>query len=64
MGGKKAFEELVKIDPGVKVIATSGYSDDTTFAEYKNMGFKDFVGKPFSIEQLSTVLSKALNSEK
>ncbi|MBN1622452.1 MAG: PAS domain S-box protein [Endomicrobiales bacterium] len=63
MGGKLAISELLKIDPNVKAVASSGYSDDSTAAEHKNLGFKEFLGKPYVPEKLSKVL-KSIKAQK
>ncbi len=47
MGGKECLEELLKIDPQVKVLIASGYSADSSMQETIQMGAKGFVGKPF-----------------
>ncbi|MBN2534922.1 MAG: PAS domain-containing protein [Spirochaetales bacterium] len=51
-GGKSTMEELVKIDPGVKAIVSSGYSGDPLIAEYEKYGFIDYLVKPYKIEEL------------
>ena len=56
MGGKEAVRELIKIDPGVKVIVSSGYSNDPIMAEYKKYGFSGVIAKPYRIKDLSEVL--------
>ncbi len=61
MGGKEAIEELIKIDPDIKALVSSGYATDPIMAEYRKYGFSGVVPKPFSIEQLSTALGKVLN---
>jgi len=56
MGGKEAIAMLLQMDPGVKGIVSSGYSNDPVMAEYNEYGFRGVVTKPFDIEQLSRVL--------
>ncbi|MEN6350781.1 MAG: PAS domain S-box protein, partial [Syntrophomonas sp.] len=56
MGGKKALEKLLEIDPGVKVIVSSGYSHDPIMSQYHEWGFKGLLAKPYSIGELAKVL--------
>ena len=39
MGGKETMEKLLRIDPQVKAIVSSGYSDDPVMANFKEYGF-------------------------
>jgi len=63
MGGKKTIEKLLEIDPKVKAIVSSGYSNDPIMAEYDKFGFKGVVTKPYSAEQLITVTNEMLNKK-
>jgi PAS domain S-box-containing protein len=56
MGGKEAIRKLLELDPGAKVIVSSGYGNDPIMAEYAQYGFSGVVSKPFKIETLSSVL--------
>ncbi|UNC91338.1 PAS domain S-box protein [Candidatus Contubernalis alkaliaceticus] len=60
MGGKDTLKELLKKDPEVKAIVSSGYSEDSSIANYKGYGFKGAIKKPFSIEKLSNVVHNTL----
>ena len=55
MGGKMALSELIKVDPDVKVIVSSGYSSDA-LSNYKKYGFYDVIPKPYRLQELSKVL--------
>ena len=61
MGGKEAIVKLLQIDPGVKAIVSSGYSNDPVMAEHAVYGFSGVVTKPFDIEQLSKVLHHTIS---
>jgi PAS domain S-box-containing protein len=59
-GGKEVVKELTKIDPAIKVIAASGYSNDPVMANYKAYGFNGILPKPFTIKDVGFVLKKVL----
>ena len=59
MGGKEAVEKLKAIDPGVKAVVSSGYSNDPVMADFTKYGFIDVLVKPYRLEELSRVLRKA-----
>ncbi len=61
IGGKEAIERLISIDPDVRAIVSSGYSDDKVMSEYEKYGFKGVLSKPYNIEGLSKVLHKVIN---
>ena len=44
------------MDPGAKVIVSSGYSDDQVMIDPEKYGFCGIVAKPYSMEQLRNVL--------
>jgi len=56
MGGKEAMETLLQLDPAVKAIVSSGYSDDPVMARYGEYGFRGAVTKPFRFEELGRVV--------
>ncbi|HIJ77879.1 MAG: ATP-binding protein [Desulfobulbaceae bacterium] len=61
MGGKETMEKLLKIDPQVKAIVTSGYSNDPIMANYKDYGFKGVLNKPFQVKDLGDEIHQILN---
>ena len=62
MGGREAIKELIAIDPQVKAIVSSGYSDDPAMAEYQKYGFSGVIAKPYKINELSHVLLEVITS--
>ena len=64
MGGEEAIKKLIKIDPGVKAIVSSGYSDDPIMSNFREYGFSGVLLKPYIIQELSEVLHKVMYEEK
>jgi PAS domain S-box-containing protein len=61
MGGKEALRHLQKLDPHVRAIVSSGYSNDPVMAEYGEYGFSGVVCKPFNMHQLQEVLKDSVH---
>jgi two-component system, cell cycle sensor histidine kinase and response regulator CckA len=53
---------LLKIDPHVKAIASSGYSDDPVMAAPEKFGFKGKLNKPYLQHELIQAIEN-LSSE-
>ena len=64
MGGIAAMEKFLKIDPQVKAIASSGYSEHPIMAEFAMYGFSGVLAKPYKISQLSKVLHEIISKGK
>jgi len=62
MGGKEAAAELRSIDPSVKLIVSSGYSDAPILSEFKKYGFDDVIRKPYTLAELGDVLTRVIGS--
>jgi len=60
IGGKKAAEELLKIDPRGRVIVSSGHSDDPVLSDWKEYGFSGVIPKPYDMKALSELLKTVL----
>ena len=43
---------MIKIDPAVKAIVSSGYADDPVTAKHRDHGFSGMVAKPYTIAEL------------
>ena len=61
MGGKETIKYLLEIDPNVKAIVTSGYSNDMVINNYKDYGFQGVVSKPYKVEDLIVVIEKIIS---
>ncbi len=62
MGGKEAIQRLLEIDPQVKAIVASGYSNDSVMANYNDYCFKGVISKPFLISELTEAIHKVLDN--
>jgi nitrogen-specific signal transduction histidine kinase/ActR/RegA family two-component response regulator len=63
MGGKKCYEEILKIDPQAKILIVSGYSVNGPGQEAMEAGAKGFVGKPFDVSNMLTTIRNILDEE-
>ena len=60
MGGEETIKRLLSLDPGVKAIVSSGYSDGDVIAEHKKFGFQGLLTKPYGIGKLRETLGEVL----
>ncbi|MFT4901495.1 MAG: two-component system cell cycle sensor histidine kinase/response regulator CckA [Lentimonas sp.] len=60
MGGEEAAEILIKYDPKLIAIASSGYSNSGVMSNYKDSPFKTVVPKPYRIKEMSDALEQVL----
>jgi PAS domain S-box-containing protein len=63
MGGKEAVKKLLEIDPGVKVIVSSGYYNDPIMANFRNYGFSGVINKPYTITDLGAMLHQVITGK-
>jgi CheY-like chemotaxis protein len=60
IGGKEGIERLIRIDPDIKAIVSSGYSTDPIMANYPDYGFSAVLVKPYRLQDISRVLQEIL----
>ena len=60
MGGEEAIQNLRQIDPDIRAIVSSGYSDDPIMANHADHGFQAVLRKPYKIMELRDVLAGVL----
>jgi DNA-binding NtrC family response regulator len=60
MGGMDTLRKLKEIDPGVKAVVSSGYSDDDVVATYRQHGFCAFLKKPYDMKELGRILDDVI----
>jgi PAS domain S-box-containing protein len=61
MGGTKCFEELLKINPNVKILVASGYSSNISAVDTKLEVARGFVGKPYDAKDVLGAIRKVLD---
>jgi len=61
MGGVEAIKQLKAIDPDVKGIVSSGYSEDPGMTGFKDYGFCSAVAKPYTLEELGEILGAVMH---
>jgi CheY-like chemotaxis protein len=60
VGGKETLASLLKINPDVKSIVSSGYSTDPIMANYREYGFSAVLTKPFGLQDMSKLLQELI----
>ena len=63
MNGGKVFDRLREMNPGVKVILSSGYSIDGEASQIMARGCNGFIQKPFGIKELALKIREVLGKE-
>ena len=61
MGGIKCVEELLSLDERARIIISTGYSLNGKVKKALALGAKDVLAKPYSVEELITVLRKVVS---
>jgi two-component system cell cycle sensor histidine kinase/response regulator CckA len=64
MGGTETLDCLRAIDPHLKAIVFSGYSNNPVLASYRDYGFDGMVGKPFDLPQLTKTIRQVLKTDR
>ena len=60
LGGKETLEALREIDPALKVLVTSGYSENGQAGQIVNLGIDGFVQKPARLTHLEKQIVEIL----
>ncbi len=63
MGGRQCLEELLKIDPQVRVLIATGYSAVGETKKTIESGAMGFVGKPYDMRQVLQAVRQALDQD-
>ena len=60
MSGLNVYLAMRTTDPDVRVMLCSGFMDEETLRKGREMGIKEFIDKPYSIEEFSKRMKKLL----
>lgn len=60
LGGMGTLARLRQLDPQVKALVSSGYSNDPIMANYASHGFVGVITKPYSLIELSNMVHQRL----
>jgi len=60
LSGERTFEELRRLDPTVRVLLSSGYSEAEATRRFVGRGLAGFIQKPYRPEQLVDAVRRAL----
>lgn len=61
MGGKECLDELLKLEPQVKVLMASGFTLDASTRKAIETGSRGFVSKPFQLDKLCQAVRRVLD---
>ena len=62
MDGEQCFRELKALNPAVRVIMSSGYSEMDVVQRFAGKGLAGFIQKPYRFSELKHVLKEAASS--
>jgi PAS domain S-box-containing protein len=57
MGGEETLKNLLAMDPNVKAVVASGYSDNSVLSNFQMQGFSAVLHKPFGLDALRECLN-------
>ncbi len=63
MGGAEAFAELRRLDPGVRVVLSTGFGDSDRAQDLLDQGVAAFVPKPYRMDQLAATVARVLRGD-
>ena len=61
MGGKECLRALLKMDPNVRILVASGFTQDGEIGGTLDSGARGFIGKPFDMPQLLEKIRKIID---
>jgi signal transduction histidine kinase/ActR/RegA family two-component response regulator len=62
MGGVEAASELLRFDPGAKIIASSGYANGPILANFREYGFVGVLPKPWTPAEVAEIVARGIST--
>ena len=62
MGGERTLEELIEINPTVKVLVATGYHEEEKLQRVRELGAKGILFKPYRLDELQQRVRELLDS--
>jgi CheY-like chemotaxis protein len=62
MSGEETMQRLLRLDPEVRAIVASGYTNAPVMAEYRKHGFQAALHKPFRAKDVEKVLRRVVET--
>lgn len=60
MGGEEAANQILKEDPNLRAVASSGYTDSNIMADVSGSSFRSTIPKPYRIKEMREALQRVL----
>jgi CheY-like chemotaxis protein len=60
LGGKETIELLRNVDPEVKAVVSSGYTNDPVVQDFSRYGFRERLTKPYNIKEMKNLLENVI----
>jgi CheY-like chemotaxis protein len=60
LGGKETIELLRNVDPAVKAVVSSGYTNDPVVLDFLHYGFCERLTKPYNIHAMKNLLEDVI----
>jgi DNA-binding NtrC family response regulator len=60
LGGKETIELLRNVDPAVKAVISSGYTNDPVVKDFSHYGFSERLTKPYNINDMKNLLENVI----
>ena len=64
MGGEETFRAIRQISPDVRVVLSSGYSEETATGRFAGLGLAGFIQKPYQLDTMIATLREAVGGDR
>lgn len=64
MSGLEALQKLIKIDPDINGVVSSGYTDNPIMSDFQKHGFAGRIAKPYRIEEFSQTIATLIKKNR